>query len=269
MPGPGPNTTQLIGIAYALVFFFVGTYLWRTGRFRKTTKYLLLLVTVLVGFAFFSPMIPHNFQQLVLRSGDVVGFALVGAAIGMAVFFLLAFLFGRHFCGYLCPIGAVQELAYAAPTPKFRLPWKRGLSLVRGLVFVLILAAGLGFSISVLGFFGIQDFFRLVFSAGFVVFLAAIALSLFIYRPFCRLICPVGAIFQLLATQARWKIRRTEACIECKKCEMVCPTNEAGRDDAKGECYLCGRCIEKCPVEGALIYGGKIQNNTRDREKTP
>ena len=257
MPGPGPNTTQFIGIAYALIFILIGTYLWRTGKFSKTVKYLLLLVTLLIGFAFFSPMIPHNFQQLVLRSDTFVGFALMGAAIGMVIFFLLAFLFGRHFCGYLCPIGAAQELAYAVPTPKMKLPWKMGLSVIRGLVCILILAAGLGLSISVLAFFGIQEFFRLVFSAGFVVFLVIIAISLFVYRPFCRLICPVGAIFQLFASQARWKIRRTDACIECKKCEKVCPTNEAGRNDGKGECYLCGRCVDKCPVEGALYYGGK------------
>jgi len=256
VPGPGPNTTQLIGIAYAVIFILIGAFLWRTGRFSRNLKLLLLLVTTLVGFAFFSPMIPHNFQQLVIRSGDFVGFALMGAAIGMTVFFLLTFLFGRHFCGYLCPIGAVQELAYTAPTPKARLPWKRGLSLVRGLVFALILAAGLGFSISILAFFGIQEFFRLVFSAGFVVFLAIIALSLFIYRPFCRLICPVGVIFQLVATPARWKIRRTDACIECGKCERVCPTSEAGRTDLKGECYLCRRCMDVCPVDGALHYGG-------------
>src|SRR5690606_37028885 len=148
--------------------------------------YLLLLVTLLIGFAFFSPMIPHNFQELVLRSDTFVGFALMGAAIGMGVFFLLAFLFGRHFCGYLCPIGAVQEIAYAAPTPKIRLPWKRALSAIRVIVFILILAAGLGFSISILAFFGIQEFFRLAFSAGFVVFLIIIAISLFVYRPFCR-----------------------------------------------------------------------------------
>ncbi len=269
MPGPGPNTPQLIGIAYAILFILVGAFLWRTGRFSRTAKYLLLLVTVLIGFAFFSPMIPHNFQQLVLRSGGFVGFALMGAAIGMAIFFLLTFLFGRHFCGYLCPIGAVQELAYAVPSPKVRLPWKRGLSLVRGLVFVLILAAGLGFSISVLAFFGIQEFFRLVFSAGFVVFLAVIALSLFIYRPFCRLICPVGVIFQLVATPARWKIRRTDACIECRKCERVCPTSEAGRDDLKGECYLCRRCMDVCPVGGALQYGGRSQQEAHEEKGSP
>jgi len=268
MPGPGPNTTQLIGIAYGILFILIGAFLWRTGRFSKKVKYVLLMVTVLIGFVTFSPMLPHNFQQLILRSDTYVGFALMGAAAGMSVFFLLTFLFGRQFCGYLCPIGAVQELAYEAPTPKVRLPWKMGLSLIRGLVFILILGAGLGFSLSVLSFFGIEDFFRLTFSLGSLVFLVLIAISLFIYRPFCRLICPVAVIFPLFATPARWKIRRTDACIECRKCEKVCPTNEAKRGDLKGECYLCHRCIDKCPVEGALFYG-KDEHSLGEAGKGP
>lgn len=269
MPGPGPNTIQLAGIVYGILFVVIGAFLWKTGTFTKTVKYILLLVTILLGFAIFSPMLPHNFQQLVLRADGYVGFALMGAAVGMTVFFLLTFLLGRHFCGYLCPIGAVQELAHLVPAPKVKLPWKTGLSVIRGLIFIAILIAGLGFSISVLAFFGIQEFFRLIFSLGFLVFLTVIIISIFIYRPFCRLICPLGAIFQIVATPGRWKIRRTEACIECKKCEKACPTNEAGRDDRKGECYLCRRCLDSCPVEGALRYGGERKTGTQAGEKTP
>ncbi len=268
MPGPGPNTIQLAGIAYGILFVVIGAFLWKTGRFTKTVKYIFLLVTTLLGFAIFSPMLPHNFQQLVLRADGYVGFALLGAAVGMTVFFLLTFLFGRHFCGYLCPIGAVQELAHLVPGPKVKLPWKAGLSVIRGLIFIGILIAGLGFSVSVLAFFGIQEFFRLIFSLGFLVFLALILISIVVYRPFCRLICPVGAIFAIVATPARWKIRRTDTCIECKKCERACPTSEAGRNDSKSECYLCRRCIDSCPVEGALQYGGEMHATTQGREES-
>ena len=264
MPGQGPNLTPLIGIAYAIIFIFIGVFLWRTGRFSRTVKFVLLLATVFMGFLFFSPMIPHNFQNLVLGvgTGAGAGFALVGAAVGMTVFFLLTFLFGRHFCGYLCPIGAVQELAYEVPTPKIRLPWKGALTVIRGLVFLLIIGAGLGLPLSILGFFGITEFFRLTFSIGFIIFLVLIAISLVVYRPFCRIICPVAVIFQLVATPARWKIRRTGACIACRSCEKACPANEAGQGDGKGECYLCRRCIAACPVEGAIRYGGLGEEGT-------
>ena len=51
-----------------------------------------------------------------------------------------------------------------------------------------------------------------------------------------------------------FKLQRTDAGIECKKCEKACPTDEAKRDDGKAECYLCGRCTDICPVAGALKY---------------
>lgn len=257
MPGPGPSSIQLIGIAYGLLFTLIGAFLWRTGRFSRTVKYILLLVTILLGFAIFSPMLPFMFQELVISAGSFVGVALLSAALGMTIFFLFALLFGRQFCGHLCPIGALQELASLAPTPKIQLPWKVALMSIRGIVFCLIIFMGITFSIAILAFFGIRQFFTLTFSLGFIVFVVLIALSLFVYRPFCRIICPLGAFFQLCATFAWWKIRRTDACIECKKCEMVCPTNEAKKDDVKGECYLCRRCIEVCPTEGALYYGKK------------
>lgn len=257
VPGPGPSTLQFVGIAYGIVSVIVGAFLWRSRRFSKHVRYAFLLVTILFGFMVFSPMLPYMFQELVASPGSRVGAMLLGAAFGMAVFFLLAALFGRHFCGYLCPIGAVQEVAYMVPLPRARFPSKVIPLLVRGIVFLVILGAGLAFSIPVLFSFGIRQFFTLTVSAGFFAFFCMILLSLFLYRPFCRFVCPLGAIFWVFGLVARWKIRRSDACIECGKCERACPTGEAGREDGKGECYLCRRCMDACPVEGALFYGGK------------
>jgi len=265
MPGPGPNTIQMVGVAYGILFVIVGALLWRSGKFTRTVRYILLAVTILLGFSIFSPMLPYMFQELVANTGFRAGAGLLGAAFGMALFFLLAFLFGRHFCGYLCPIGAVQEVASLVPAPKLRLPWKPLSVIARGLVFLFILWCGLALSLPVLHFFGIRQFFTLTFSAGFVVFSCLVVVSLFFYRPFCRFVCPVGAIFQVVATPALWKIRRTDACIDCGKCEKACPTSEAGKEDSKGECYLCHRCMDACPVAGALRYGGKPRREETER----
>jgi Fe-S-cluster-containing hydrogenase component 2 len=73
--------------------------------------------------------------------------------------------------------------------------------------------------------------------------------STFIYRPFCRYICPFGAIASLVGRFSPFKIRRTDACLDCGICEKICPTLEAYRESNKGECYLCYRCIEFCKNE--------------------
>ena len=106
---------------------------------------------------------------------------------------------------------------------------------------------------NLLAFFGIHDFFNLALSAGSVVFLIMLLVSLVFYRPFCRLVCPYGLVLSLGAAKSLFRLRRTDACIECGKCEKACPTDEAKREDGKAECYLCGRCTDVCPRD-ALVY---------------
>ncbi len=258
MFGANFNPLLLIGIAYAITLSIVSAYLWASGRFSARIRYLLLIITIILGFATFSPMIPHQFQSLFIQLAEGrIGTMLFAGIIGLTILTLLAALFGRHFCGYLCPIGAVQEAAYTIPTKKVLVQQKGILSAIRGLFLVAMIGGALLFGIALLDYFGFSDFFKITLSAGTLVFIVVLLIAIPIYRPFCRIICPVGAIFQVGALPAIYKIRRTDACIECGKCERVCPTNEAKAEDNKSECYLCRRCIEVCPKDGALVYGRK------------
>jgi len=76
----------------------------------------------------------------------------------------------------------------------------------------------------------------------------------FLYRPVCRILCPFGVLFSVFAEFSLFRLRRTDACISCRKCENVCPAGTARAEDPKRECYLCGRCIDTCPKEEALVY---------------
>ncbi|KUG19250.1 putative iron-sulfur cluster binding protein yccm [hydrocarbon metagenome] len=257
MFGAGSPPTPVIGIVYAIMLTFVAAFLWKTGRFTARIRGVLLASTVILGFATFSPMIPHQFQALLIGLGTPAGTILFAGLAGLSLFALLAFLFGRHFCGYLCPIGAVQEAAYLIPVRKIRLPGNPVMSGIRGAVFLVIVFAAVVYKIAVLDLSGFQDFFGLTLSAPLFAFLLILAVGAVFYRPFCRLICPVAVILQIAALGARWKIRRTDACIRCGRCEKACPTDEAKAGDLRSECYLCRRCLEVCPVEGALYYGGK------------
>lgn len=258
---------RALGFIYALAMVFILAYLWHTKRWTRRIGWVILLVTLALGFLIFSPIIPWQFQSLILRDARGVGGPLAVAAIGILVMLALSFLFGRFYCGYLCPVGAAQELASLAPLSKIKVGNKVWPGVIRWIVFLLFIAAGYFFSFGLLRLFGIRDFFLLLFSAGFFIFLVIIAISLFLYRPFCRFICPFGALVSIPAMGSLFKIRRTGACISCGKCEKVCPTNEAKKDDLKGECYLCHRCLDACPTAGALEYRRAGGERTKEGAK--
>jgi polyferredoxin len=239
-----------LALLYILGMTGVLAWLWYRGRITRTLAVAVLVVSAVFGFLFAS-IAPWLFQLLLLGT---LGGALVFAVLILGLFFLLTLIFGRIFCGSLCPLGALQELASHAPVPKLKYRSKKVLYAVRFIVLFIIIAAALFFSVNVLGYLGVLDLFLLTFSFGAAVMLTLLVISLFFYRPFCRILCPYGAILSLAGLVSLFKLRRNPSCIECGKCEFTCPVDEAKREDLKGECYLCGRCTEVCPVRGAITY---------------
>lgn len=245
---------KFIGFLYALVITVVLAYLWYSGKWRHAMGWVLLLVSSGLGFLIFSPVAPYQFQQLVLRDAQGLGAPLLAGALGLLFMVLLVGVFGRFFCGYLCPAGAVQEIAYHLPVPKWDLRQKSAFMTIRAGFFIVFLVMALIFSASLLAWFGIRDFFYLVLSTGSVVFALLLLVSVVLYRPFCRLVCPFGVLLSVAAGASLFRLERTDACIGCGTCEKACPTDEAKRGDRKTECYLCGRCTDVCPASGALVY---------------
>lgn len=244
----------IIGLLYAIIGIPLIAYLWYKGKLSRKIGVAFTIVSILLGFLIFAPMVPFQLQSLVLNDINALGAPLGAAIVIFFLFILVVFITGRIFCGYLCPIGAVQELAYDVPVKKVKVLQKHALSIVRLVLLLIFFAAAFFLSVGILNYFGIVQFFSLnVASIFFFIFLGILFISLFVYRPFCRIVCPVGALYSIASMMSRLKLRRTKVCTDCKKCEAECPTNEAKRDDLKGECYLCGRCVEVCP-EDALSY---------------
>jgi ferredoxin-type protein NapH len=125
--------------------------------------------------------------------------------------------------------------------------------LVRLAVFVATVAAALSL-VDLIASTGLYDLFSLTFSASFTVAAGIVLLSVFLYRPVCRFICPFGVLFSVFAEFSVFRLRRNETCISCGKCEKTCPVRTAGEQDSKRECYLCGRCTSVCPVRTAISY---------------
>jgi polyferredoxin len=252
MPVP-LDALRPVALVYTFAMLGILAFLWYRGRVSRALAAAVLVVSAAFGFLFAS-IAPWQFQ-LLLR-GDVKGLGgpLVFAILILGLLLVLTLLLGRIFCGSVCPLGALQELAYRAPVPKLKPRLKQALYALRFIALAIIVVAALFLSVSALAYVGVMDLFLLSFTLGFVVMLTLLVVSLFFYRPFCRIICPYGALLSLVALGSLFKLRRNSSCIECGKCEFACPVDEAKREDLKGECYLCGRCTEVCPVKEAITY---------------
>jgi len=248
------NIPKMVGMIYAIIALFILAYLFHKDKFNRKIGYLFLIISALMGFMVFSPMFPNQLQVLLLGNVKQLGAPLPLAILGLVLFIILTFIFGRIFCGYLCPIGALQEIVYLIPIKKLKIKNKTLPIVFRLIFFIAFVVLGVIFSMGILTFFGFYDFFNLnVTSIFFYIFLALLTVSIFFYRPFCRFFCPYGALLSLASIKGLFKLQRNANCVDCKKCEIICPTNEAGRNDLKQECYLCNRCKDVCPVD-AIKY---------------
>lgn len=248
------NIPQIVGMAYAIVATITVFILLCKGIFNKRIGYTFLVISSLFGFLIFAPMLPYQFQAIILGNMKQLGAPIALAVVVIILFIVLTFLFGRTFCGYVCPIGTLQELVHNIPTRKLRINNKLIPIVFSYIFFVAFIILALTLSVGLLKYLGIRDFFYLnTTSAFFYVFLGLLIISVFLYRPFCRLLCPYGVLLSLAAIKSRFRLRRNENCIDCGECEEVCPTFEAGRTDLKQECYICARCQYGCP-NNAIEY---------------
>jgi len=149
--------------------------------------------------------------------------------VTVGVFFVapivVALFFGRAFCAGVCPHGALQDLVLVRPV---KVPaWlEQGLSILPYCYLgagVLFAATGSAFIICRADPF--IPLFRLTGST-FMVLLGVgfVVLAMFVGRPYCRFMCPYGAILKLAGLVSKWFVRVTPShCSKCRICEEVCP----------------------------------------------
>ena len=149
--------------------------------------------------------------------------------VTVVVFFTLPLIFtlffGRTFCAAVCPLGAVQELVCLR-----HVTVPRWLDHVLGLVRYIYLGAAILFAATGTAFIICRydpfvAFFRLSGSTEMLIFGSVLLfVGIWIGRPYCRFLCPYGAILGLLSKLSKWHVRITPTdCINCRLCEDVCP----------------------------------------------
>ncbi|MCX7806765.1 MAG: 4Fe-4S binding protein [Planctomycetota bacterium] len=142
-----------------------------------------------------------------------------------AVPLLTALFFGRAFCGAACPLGAIQDLVLLRP---LRVPrtLDAALSSLKWIYLSLaVLMAATGSAFIICRYDPFVPFFRLAGPLYMFLIGAGFLLSgVFVGRPYCRYICPYGALLGLFAAVSWRKVSVTPGdCVECRLCEDACP----------------------------------------------
>lgn len=96
------------------------------------------------------------------------------------------------------------------------------------------------------------------------ILIAVVLLSVINWRPFCKYLCPLGAIYGLMNPISLYRLQMDESlCIHCHKCAKACKTClDPEHKQNEAECVRCGDCVKVCPT-GALSLGfGDKKTNT-------
>ena len=210
-------------------------------------------------------------------------FNLAFYAVGFLV--LVGALLGRAVCGWLCPFGLVQDLIHKIPLPaRLRTARRKALPgerVLRGLKYLVLAGLVVVLPLTVLDIVGqgkpwfceylcpsgtlfggiplvaanpmLQQALGWLFTWKIAILVVLVAASLFIWRPFCRYLCPLGAVYGCFNRVAlvRYELD-PNACVKCGACSSAC---KMGLDPVANpnshDCVRCGACHRACPT-GAL-----------------
>ncbi len=195
--------------------------------------------------------------------------AVVVFILAIAVSLLLR----RAFCSWICPIGTLSEWLWKLGFHRLQRNWlpPRQLDLalrsIKYLAMSFFLYTAFSWSLAMLQQFlgsdyhAISDFKLLaLFRAPSITTLAVIGLlllfSLPLRNPFCRYLCPYGALLGLVSFWSPTAVQRDgKKCISCGVCNQVCPSRldiMHTQRVTSPECIGCWRCISHCRVHTAL-----------------
>jgi polyferredoxin len=192
----------------------------------------------------------------------------------------LTYLFGRVYCGWICHLGALQEFIFR--NSSFRLfQTEAAQKIMRVIRIVALFALLTQLLITGTNLYKRIDPFTTIYNfhsasvIGWILATIVILTSFFVYRPFCKTICPVGLMLGWISKIPGASVLAVRHnCISCVKCSKGCNIKAITHDARisvldNQECIRCGECLHQC-VKDSLFFSTTSRSHPSKTEcKSP
>lgn len=219
---------------------------------------------------FFLEISPLHSISILLSSGTIYK----GLILSLYTI-ILTLIFGRIFCGWVCPLGTINQFISWLFHKKsdYKINVYKNIYKIKYYLLFFFLISSI-FSLNLEGFLEplsltyrsfatsiiaiiTSNFLKSSYSHGYflgIFFLFILSLNFIFPRFWCRVLCPLGALLGLLSFSPIFKINKKEGCTSCLKCLKDCQGgDEPHKEHYHKECIVCLNCIDKCP-ENVLSY---------------
>jgi len=268
----------LLKFSLWISFLIIILNLLRKGKINAKTRKIFYLIAIIVfGVVLGSDPNPMGTikDALVLLGSKGVIFA--PRLIALLVFFLTVFVANKFICAWGCQLGTLQDLIFRLNRrsndtksifKQYKIPFIVS-NTIRIVFFILFTSIACIWAFDIVEIIDPFKVYKpeMLEIIGWIFLGIILIASLFIYRPWCHLLCPFGLAGWLIEKLSYFKINVDyKTCIECELCTKSCPSNVMDsilkQDKVIPDCFSCGTCIEVCPTNS-------IQFLSKKRDKVP
>ncbi len=246
---------------------------------RKISQVLFIVLTIFMTYLFYSRgtaicwLDPFWHLQTLFANKDIsttvsftehyIGDFVLPSVVVLGVFIAIALLFGRIFCGWMCPFGTLLQCIEKISPVKGKLHIPHELKdpemkyvILAGFLLLSFITNQTGFCEFCPAGTIFKGMTGHIIIISLPVFISVVFIGLFYGRKaWCSYLCPLGAFFGLFSKIQIFGIKPDGDCVKCLMCNKACPMDilvaekyiQKGKPINDGDCIKCMNCIDACP----------------------